>query len=70
MPNRDLRVRANRLTSPKTSDGLVSYLFITNFSFIADKPEMEPRKDYDDYTSFINDAYAEEKTVILSKEGT
>jgi hypothetical protein len=29
---------------------------------------MQPRKDYDDYTSFINDAYAEEKTTILSKE--
>ena len=29
---------------------------------------MQPRKDYDDYTSFINDAYAEEKGQILIKE--
>ena len=29
---------------------------------------MQPRKDYDDYTSFINDAYAEDKTSILTKE--
>ena len=29
---------------------------------------MQPRKDYDDYTSFINDTYAEEKGQILTQE--
>ena len=37
---------------------------------LAADPEMQPRKDYDDYTSFINDAYAEEKGQILTKEST
>jgi hypothetical protein len=36
--------------------------------FVAANPEMQPRKDYDDYTSFINDAYAEEKGQILTQE--
>jgi hypothetical protein len=27
---------------------------------------MEPRKDYDDYTRFINDTYVEEKTDMLN----
>jgi hypothetical protein len=27
----------------------------------ADKPFMEPRKDYEDYSRFINDTYADEK---------
>ena len=28
---------------------------------------MEPRKDYDDYSRFINDTYVEEKTEMLNK---
>lgn len=33
-----------------------------NFNnYIADKPFMEPRKDYEDYSRFINDTYADEK---------
>jgi hypothetical protein len=28
---------------------------------------MTPRKDYDDYAKFINDAYTEEKSNILNK---
>jgi hypothetical protein len=27
---------------------------------------MEPRRDYDDYTRFINDTYVEEKTDMLN----
>jgi len=37
-----------------------------NFRRFADKPFMEPRKDYDDYTRFINDTYVEEKTDMLN----
>ena len=47
--------------------GKYSTLFLI-FILIAADPEMQPRKDYDDYTSFINDAYAEEKGQILTKE--
>lgn len=32
-----------------------------NFRRFIDKPHLQPRKDYDDYTRFINDTYAEEK---------
>jgi hypothetical protein len=28
---------------------------------------MEPRKDYEDYSKFINDTYAEEKVNMLSQ---
>ena len=31
---------------------------------------MEPRKDYDDYSRFINDTYVEEKTDMLNKTCT
>ena len=32
---------------------------------IVDKPLMKPRKDYDDYTKFINDTFAGEKEGML-----
>lgn len=38
-----------------------------NFRRFADKPFMEPRKDYDDYSRFINDTYVEEKTEMLNQ---
>lgn len=38
-----------------------------NFRRFADKPYMEPRKDYDDYSRFINDTYVEEKTEMLNQ---
>ena len=42
---------------------LSSYpLFLT-----VDKPEMEPRKDYDDYSSFVNDSFNVEKDKVLQK---
>jgi hypothetical protein len=31
---------------------------------------LQPRKDYDDYTKFINDTYAEEKEHMLSQTVT
>ena len=34
---------------------------------MADKPFMEPRKDYEDYSRFINDTYADEKIQMLSQ---
>jgi hypothetical protein len=32
-----------------------------------DDPSLQPRKDYDDYTRFINDTYAEEKEDMLNQ---
>ena len=32
-----------------------------------DKPLMKPRKDYDDYTKFINDTFAVEKEGMLNE---
>ena len=56
--------------SPRTSD--VSVSKNTNsfphhsFPFIlVDKPQMVPRKDYDDYTTFINDTFNEKKVAML-----
>jgi hypothetical protein len=64
----DLKILTN--TDPRTSEDLVSFINISPssclFYFIADKPFMEPRKDYDDYTRFINDTYVEEKTDMLN----
>jgi len=34
---------------------------------VADNPDILPRKDYDDYTHYINDAFSEEKKTLLSK---
>jgi hypothetical protein len=63
---------------PKTSVGLVSidyFLFIPFIPddilihfllIIADKPELQPLKDYDDYTSFINDTFAEDKNKLMN----
>lgn len=31
---------------------------------------MQPRKDYDDYTKFINDTYSDEKVNMLNKTVT
>ena len=38
-----------------------STLKAKNFRRFADKPEMKPKKDYDDYTKFINDAFVIDK---------
>ena len=37
---------------------------------IADKPFMQPRKDYEDYTRFINDTFADEKANMLNRTVT
>lgn len=42
-------------------------LLIFVFPIVADKPFMQPRKDYDDYTKFINDTYTDEKINMLHK---
>ena len=39
---------------------------INNFFIKADKPMMQPRKDYEDYSRFINDTFHEEKVNMLS----
>lgn len=38
-----------------------------NFRRFADKPFMQPRKDYDDYAKFINDTYTDEKINMLNR---
>lgn len=38
-----------------------------NFRRFIDRPMLQPRKDYDDYTRFINDTYTEEKEDMLSQ---
>lgn len=42
-------------------------MLIFVFPIVADKPFMQPRKDYDDYTKFINDTYTDEKINMLHK---
>jgi len=39
----------------------------TNFRRFIDKPSLIPKKDYHDYSKFINDTFAEEKEQILNK---
>jgi len=34
---------------------------------IVDKPWMVPRRDYDDYTKFINDTYTDDKEQLLTE---
>jgi len=36
-----------------------------NVLYIVDKPLMKPRRDYDEYTKFINDTFASEKEGML-----
>ena len=52
------------------SDSVSSNSIILIFYPIVDKPQLQPRKDYDDYTKFINDTYAEEKEHMLSQTVT
>ena len=40
------------------------------FLYTADKPWIQPRKDYDDYTKFINDTYTDEKINMLNRTVT
>lgn len=37
-----------------------------NFRRFIEHPSMRPRKDYDDYTRFINDTYSAKKEQMLS----
>jgi hypothetical protein len=59
-----IRTNINQRTSEDSVSQSNIRLFIPYFT--ADKPFMEPRKDYDDYTRFINDTYVEEKTDMLN----
>ena len=58
--------RTPESTRPRTSEDSVSTLF-TFLILIVDDPSLQPRKDYDDYTRFINDTYAEEKEDMLNQ---
>ena len=54
--------------SPRTSDVSVSNPIHNShliFIFLVDKPQMVPRKDYDDYTTFINDTFNDKKVAML-----
>ena len=58
-------------TSPRISEDSVShqYLFVLLTKCligIVEKPRMQPRRDYDDYTKFINDTYSSEKEGMLT----
>ena len=35
--------------------------------FLVENPHMQPRKDYEDYSRFINDTYSTEKEAMLTK---
>jgi hypothetical protein len=53
-------------TRPRTSGDSVSTASEVLTFFLVDDPDLQPRKDYDDYTRFINDTFAEEKEDMLS----
>jgi hypothetical protein len=36
------------------------------YFYIVDKPLMKPRRDYDEYTKFINDTFVSEKECLVS----
>lgn len=40
-----------------------------NNNHLADKPSMQPRKDYDDYLRFVNDTYAGEMLDFMNNSG-
>lgn len=40
-----------------------------NFRRFADRPSMQPRKDYDDYLRFVNDTYAGEMLDFMNNSG-
>lgn len=56
-------------TKPRTSEDSVSTSDCFYFALV-DDPHLQPRKDYDDYTRFINDTYAEEKEDMLNQTVT
>lgn len=45
-------------------------MILTIIPPLVDQPMLQPRKDYDDYTRFINDTYTEEKEDMLSQTVT
>ena len=53
----------------RTSGDSVSTAYFV-YLFVVDDPHLQPRKDYDDYTRFINDTYAEEKEDMLNQTVT
>ena len=68
---KDLSLKIAFNTSLKISDDLVSITIIfyhvsTVFVFIVDNPNMQPRRDYDDYSRFINDTYLPKKHDLLN----
>ena len=56
-------------TKLRTSEDSVSTSLRFYFDLV-DDPHLQPRKDYDDYTRFINDTYAEEKEDMLNQTVT
>jgi len=49
-----------------SDDSVSNFSFIIlNFLCIVDRPEMRPRKDYDDYTTFVNDTFSDSKNKML-----
>jgi hypothetical protein len=62
---RDFYPRTPRSTNPKISDDSVSTLILLKVCIVGE-PQLQPRKDYDDYSRFINDTYSEEKHDMLN----
>ena len=64
----DLNHKTHLNTDQRISEDSVSCknYFINTSYILADKPFMEPRKDYDDYSRFINDTYVEEIHEMLN----
>ena len=65
--NRDLRLRLDQSISQRISGDLVSKTLLLFTYYLVEKPFMQPHKDYDDYTKFINDTYSEKKTELLNQ---
>ena len=68
LPGRDSCPKTPGSTRQRTLEDSVSILLLIYLTLnVVDDPHLQPRKDYDDYTRFINDTYAEEKEDMLNQ---
>ena len=70
--NRDSCPKTHQSTRPRTSEDSVSnshyfpFSLTFIFDFVVDKPFLRPRRDYDEYTKFINDTFTSEKECLVT----
>jgi len=57
-----MSLRTSDVSVSKKANSFSQHLFTF---ILVDKPQMVPRKDYDDYTTFINDTFNEKKVAML-----